>query len=81
MKKAADDISAGMKHLAGEINSFMPLKHILLPFVFMAALNAQSIRSVWSRVLTGSITQVEPFAYSPASNIALFTWADATGNL
>ena len=39
-----------------------------------------SIRSVWSRVGTGSLTQVSPRAPRPASNIADFTCALATGS-
>ena len=40
---------------------------------------ALSMRSVWSRVGTGSITLVIPAVLSPASSTALFTCALATG--
>src|SRR5205823_4541007 len=40
---------------------------------------ASSISSVWSRVGAGSITVVAPSALRPASRIADFTCADATG--
>ena len=41
--------------------------------------NPRSIRSEWSRVGTGSITVVMPGVLRPASRIALFTCAEATG--
>jgi hypothetical protein len=37
------------------------------------------MRSVWSRVASGSMTVVRPGVLSAASNVADFTWADATG--
>ena len=42
---------------------------------------AASISSVWSRVGAGSTTVVCPSALMPASRIADFTWADATGSV
>src|ERR1700730_5429002 len=39
---------------------------------------ARRSRSVWSRVATGSTTEVGPLAVSPASRSALFTWALGT---
>ena len=41
---------------------------------------AASIRSVWSRLGTGSRTRVSPAASSPASSTQDFTWALATGS-
>ena len=38
-----------------------------------------SIFSVWSRVITGSMTVVTPGVFKPASSTADFTWADAIG--
>ena len=38
-----------------------------------------SIFSVWSRVITGSITVVTPGVFKPASSTADFTWAEAIG--
>ena len=38
-----------------------------------------SIFSVWSRVITGSMTVVMPGALRPASSTADFTWALGTG--
>ena len=38
----------------------------------------RSIRSVWSRERSGSVTLVSPSAERPASRMALFTWALAT---
>lgn len=40
-----------------------------------------SMRSVWSRVGTGSITVVAPGVFNPASSTADFTCADATGSV
>ena len=40
---------------------------------------ARSIRSVWSRVATASVTVVSPSAARAASRIADFTWALGTG--
>ena len=40
---------------------------------------ARSIRSVWSRVATASVTQVSPSAARPASRMADLTWALGTG--
>ena len=49
------------------------------PSLVRVAPNAASILSVWSRVGTASVTQVRPFAYSPARRMLDFTWALATG--
>ena len=40
-----------------------------------------SMRSVWSRVGSGSITTVSPGACSPASSTADFTCAEGTGGV
>ena len=40
---------------------------------------SRSMRSVWSRVASGSITVVTPGALRPASSTADFTCAEATG--
>ena len=40
---------------------------------------ARSMRSVWSRVASGSITSAPPSAWRPASSTADFTWADGSG--
>ena len=45
----------------------------------MSAPARASISSVWARVATGSRTTVSPSASSPASRMADFTWALATG--
>ena len=45
----------------------------------MVAPKCFSIFSEWSRVGSGSSTVVIPGAFSPASRIADFTWAEATG--
>ncbi|SFV76270.1 hypothetical protein MNB_SUP05-10-177 [hydrothermal vent metagenome] len=37
------------------------------------------MRSVWSRVGAGSVTQVSPSAYKPAKSTQDFTCAEATG--
>ncbi|MNW22308.1 hypothetical protein D3C71_2237130 [compost metagenome] len=44
-----------------------------------SAPNPRIMRSVWSRVITGSMTVVMPGALRPAKSTADFTWADATG--
>ena len=49
------------------------------PLTSSCAPKARSIRSLWSRLWAGSITVVGPSAVRPASRIALFTWAEATG--
>ena len=78
MKKAAEEKSAGTgmspdsSRSAGETVSSSPLRRILAPA-------AASIRSVWSRVWTGSRTVVSPSARSPASSRQDFTWALAIG--
>ena len=43
-----------------------------------SAPKARSIRSVWSRLFSGSTTTVSPAAFSPASRMADFTCAEAT---
>ena len=40
----------------------------------------RSMRSVWSRVASGSMIVVSPGALRPASRTADFTWADGTGS-
>ena len=37
------------------------------------------MRSVWSRLMPGSVTRVVPWAYSPASSTQDLIWALATG--
>ncbi|MNV66474.1 hypothetical protein D3C71_1592300 [compost metagenome] len=39
---------------------------------------ARSIRSVWSRLFSGSTTTVSLVAFSPASRMADLIWAEAT---
>ena len=41
----------------------------------------RSMRSVWSRVASGSITVVSPAVLRPASRMQLFTCAEATGSV
>jgi hypothetical protein len=41
--------------------------------------HARSMRSVWSRVVAGSVTCVSPAASRPAKSTQDFTWALATG--
>ena len=43
-----------------------------------SAPKARSIRSVWSRLFSGSTTTVSPSAFSPASRMADLIWAEAT---
>ena len=47
--------------------------------VEISAPNPASIRSVWSRVGSRSITTVSPGAFSPASRTADFTCAEGIG--
>ena len=49
------------------------------PPTVSSAPKARSMRSLWSRLWAGSITVVGPVAVRPASRMALFTWAEATG--
>ena len=50
------------------------------PSVSICTPKPRSMRSVWSRVGAGSVTVVMPSAYRPASRIADFTCALATGS-
>ena len=47
--------------------------------VSIVAPKPRSIRSVWSRVGSGSITSTPPWAWSPANSTADFTWAEGSG--
>ena len=57
-----------------------PVTVMRLPSRRTSAPNAPSMRSVWSRVGTGSTTVVSPSAKSPAISTADFTCALATGS-
>ena len=61
MKKAALDISPGILIFAGEDNKEGFILHFN-PFVFMSAPNSFNILSLWSRVLTISVSSVSPSA-------------------
>ena len=51
------------------------LTSIAVPSTLIGAAIAASIRSVWSRVRTGSTIRVTPSAWIPARSSADFTWA------
>jgi hypothetical protein len=78
MKKAAEEKSPGTgtspasRRSAGETISASPSRRIEAPI-------AASIRSVWSRVQSGSWIVVSPSASNPASSRQDLTWALATG--
>ena len=77
-KKAAEEISAGTSMLAA--CSEPPPARDMTPLArFTWYPKPRSMRSVWSRVGAGSVTEVVPLAYSPASNTQDFTWALAMG--
>ena len=82
MKKAAEEGSPGTVTSQG-FNSASPwMAMTVSPFstpTSRLAPKPASIRSVWSRVGTGSITRVMPGVLRPASSTALFTCALATG--
>ncbi len=74
--KAADEGSPGTSMICGR-NSASPVMVMMRPSgdgsVRICAPKPASMRSLWSRVATGSITLVSPGVFSPASNIADFT--------
>ena len=80
--KAADDGSRGTAMLWG-FSSGWPVRVMTRPSsvssTVISAPKPASIRSVWSRVASFSITTVWPGALSPASSTADFTCADGTG--
>ncbi len=83
---AADEISAGTSTSIAH-NSGWPTKRTSHPFspiarpLCIVAPMRESIRSVWSRLMTGSTIRVSPGAASPANSKADFTWAEATGEV
>ena len=81
--KAAEDGSRGTATVCGR-SSGWPVRVMTLPSAVrldlqLARRSPRSIRSEWSRVASRSITTVWPGAFSPASRIADFTCAEATG--
>ena len=76
---AADEKSPGISTSPSESRS-AGRTVTLVGRTVTAAPAAASIRSVWSRVGAGSTTVVSPSAKRPASRIADFTCALATGS-
>ena len=84
MGKAADEGSAGTCTWLAR-SSGWPVKVMAVkpPSIFWRRTTAPkwvSMRSVWSRVGSASITVVSPGALRPASRTADFTWAEGTGS-
>ena len=50
-----------------------------VPSIDSFAPKPASMRSVWSRERTGSVTVTGPSAQRPARSSAVLTWAEATG--
>ena len=82
--KAADEGSPGTTR-SRPLSSGQPTTVMRLPppsarrHAATSAPKWRSMRSVWSRVGSGSITVVSPAVLRPASRMALFTCAEATG--
>ena len=77
---AADEKSPGTSIEKG-LSDWAGQTLISLPTFVTRTPAARSIRSVWSRVASGSTTIVGPSsAKRPASRIADLTWALATGS-
>jgi len=83
-QKAAEEGSPGTTIDCG-FSSASPVIEMIRPSGTSSTLSAApkpvSIRSLWSRVATGSITRVVPGVLRPASRIADFTCAEATGSV
>ena len=84
MGKAAEDGSPGTTILRPRISGW-PVSDTARPSLvcstFSVAPKPFSISSVWSRVGSGSITVVMPGVLRPASRMADFTCAEATGSV
>ncbi len=78
IQKAAAEMSFGTRIESGASGT-SGLSRTAGPSRPMRAPIAASMRSVWSRVGSGSSTIVSPSAKSPASRMLDFTCADATG--
>ena len=78
-KNAAEEMSAGTSR-GPAASGVPPVTVLVAPSRRTGTPKPPSIRSVWSRVGAGSVTEVSPSAYRPASNTADFTWADAIGS-
>ncbi len=80
--KAADEGSPGTRMEAAR-RRWAPAMRMRRPSgtssTSTAAPKARSIRSVWSRVASGSTTSTPSWAFRPASSTADFTCADGTG--
>ena len=83
MKNAAEEGSPGTAIVCGRSSASPRRRMVRVPSLAVSTVssapNPLSIRSEWSRVGTGSITEVIPGVFSPASSTALFTCAEATG--
>ena len=81
---AAEDGSRGTSMLCG-CNSGWPVSVMTRPASVSSTVSVApkpvNIRSVWSRVASGSITTVSPGALRPASRTADFTCAEGTGSV
>ena len=77
-RKAADDGSPGAL-MSWACRRAGPVTLTVRPSTSTGTPKAGSRRSVWSRLLAGSVTLVVPPACRPASSTALLTWADALG--
>ena len=77
-KKAAEEISAGTS-ISVAVSALPPVTAITPSSTLTGQPKPPSMRSVWSRVGAGSVTEVQPSAYRPASSTQDFTWALAMG--
>ena len=78
IQNAADEISPGTL-IVVPVNAVFGVTIMSWPSRVTATPNFCNIRSVWSRVASGSVITVSPSACKPAKINALFTCADATG--
>ena len=76
-KKAAADTSRGTTHWRARTRMLLSTEICRSPPTSITG--NSSIRSVWSRVGTGSTTVVVPEAERPANKTALLTCAEAMG--
>ena len=79
IQKPADDGSPGTS-ISRARSSASPRIDTTSPSTVSSAPKPRSIRSLWSRVGTLSMTRVMPGVLRPASSTADFTWAEATGS-
>ncbi len=84
IQKPADEGSPGTVMSCG-FSSASPWIAISLPSGVSSTVSSapkpRSMRSLWSRVGTGSMTRVMPGVLRPASSTADFTCAEATGSV